>query len=365
MERLADLTDRILQERQAGRAMRGSNAGAALIRAALCAFRSKADPAFKNRDFATICRTIFPGDSATLNFLKSASAPASTTSAGGGAELVGETVGQFLASLAPASAIAALLPLGINVDLSTWRQINLPYRSTAPSVLPWVAEGEAIAVTAATFGAVELTAEKIGVIAVASRELLRRSDAEAIFGQMLRDDAAISLDAAYLSTSAASTGALAGLLYGVTPLTGAFTAATAREQMADDLAALGSAVAVGGTGSVAFIVSPDRAIRMQILAPELRVPVLASLAVPTGRVIAIDPVSLCHGYGANPDQITSGSATIHMDSTALPINSGGVTAAPVRSLWQTDSMATRMLLDLAFGKRRANAAAYMEDVGAW
>ncbi|OYW98385.1 MAG: hypothetical protein B7Z14_14960 [Bosea sp. 32-68-6] len=315
MERLADLTDRILQERQSGRTSRSNQAGTALVRAALCAFRAKADPAFKNRDFATICRAVFPGDGATLTFLKSASTPASTTIAGAGAELVGETVGEFLASLAPASAIAALLPAGINVDLSTWRQINLPFRSTAPTVRPWAAEGDAIAVTAANFAAVELTAEKIGVIAVASRELLRRSDAESIFGQMLRDDAAISLDAAYLSTSAASTGALAGLLYGVTPLT--------------------------------------------------RVPILPSLAVPAGRVIAIDPVSLCHGYGANPDLITSGAATIHMDSEALAIRAGGVTAAPVRSLWQTDSMATRMLLDVGYGKRRANAVGFMENVEAW
>jgi hypothetical protein len=82
-------------------------------------------------------------------------------------------------------------------------------------------------------------------------------------------------------------------------------------------------------------------------------------------VIAIDPVSIAHGYGANPDLITSGSATIHMDSTALPISAGGVTAAPVRSLWQTDSMATRMMLDIAFSKRRSNAVAFMEEVSAW
>ena len=50
------------------------------------------------------------------------------------------------------------------------------------------------------------------------RELLGRRDADAIFDRMLREDVAAGLDGAFLSTSAGSSSAVAGLLYGVTSL---------------------------------------------------------------------------------------------------------------------------------------------------
>lgn len=339
---------------------------AAVPRAMFCAFRSKVDPAVKGRDFDDVCRQIFPGDHAALTLLKSAVTPGSTTAPGFASELIHNTVGVFLASLAPASAIAGIMQAGFNADMQSFGEHVLPFRATAPVARPWVPENAAIAVTQYQFQAVTLgPASKVGIIATASRELIRRAFAEAIFTQMVRDDAAISLDSAYLSTAAAATGSQAGLLNGVTPLPAVSSGLSPKDQMADDLAALGSAVAAGGFGAVAFIMSPARAIRVQIKAPDLQVPVLPSVAVPDHRVIAVDPVSIVHGFGSDPDALWSQEAVIHMDTEPLPISDGGVTAAPVRSLWQTDAVATRMILDVAFSKRRANAVAFMDDVSAW
>jgi hypothetical protein len=61
--------------------------------------------------------------------------------------------------------------------------------------------------------------------------------------------------------------------------------------------------------------------------------------------------------GEAPRFEISDQATLHMeDTTPLPIVDGGVPAAPVRSLWQTDSLGLRLIMPMNWIMRRPVAA---------
>jgi hypothetical protein len=73
--------------------------------------------------------------------------------------------------------------------------------------------------------------------------------------------------------------------------------------------------------------------------------------------VAADPV---------PRFEESNQATVHMeDTTPLPIGTPGspnVIAAPVRSLWQSDSVGVRLIMDVSWGLRATNSVAFVSGV---
>ncbi|MGF7163140.1 hypothetical protein FHS85_004798 [Rhodoligotrophos appendicifer] len=271
----------------------------------------------------------------------------------------------FLTSLVPLSAAAELIRRGVQVDIGRDASAAYPARSGAPTAAPWVGEGEPIpvvtrAVTSVTVG----PARKIALISVITRELARRADGEAVVTQLLREDVAAGLDAGYFSTAAGSASAHAGLLNGVSPLTA--TSGGDYIAMQADLAALAAAVAANGSGQVVFIVSPTNAAILPIKVPDIAsgITVLPSSAVSDTRVIAVDPISILHFTDPEPEIDISKHATVHMSNVPLEIvsDTGPTIADPVRSTFQTDALAIRLLADIAFSKRRSGAVAYMDDV---
>jgi hypothetical protein len=297
----------------------------------------------------------FPDDGAVPILLRSEAAIGSTS--GWASDLAQQAMGSFLQSLAPQSAAAALMVRGISVDLARFSAVSVPGRATVPGRLPWVGEGQPIPVSSQILAATSIEPKKMGWLTVFSGELSRRSDAQGAFTALLRESASLSLDAGYFSDDAGDDVTHQGLLYGVSPTVPAVTSGT----MEDDLAALAVAVGTGGSGQVIFITGPGRAAAMAIRSPNLKVPVLSSLAVPEDRVIAIDPLSLVHGIGSAPEITAARSALLNMSDEPGPIVDG-TASAPVRSLYQTDAIALRCLIDAAFGARRAGAVAYMDDV---
>ena len=98
-----------------------------------------------------------------------------------------------------------------------------------------------------------------------------------------------------------------------------------------------------------FIVAPARALYLATLLPsDFGYPVLSSAAVPAARVICIDAGALIAAHGTEARFSSSRDATLHEDdTTALPIGTPGspaTVAAPVRSMFQTDAIATRVTL---------------------
>ena len=150
-------------------------------------------------------------------------------------------------------------------------------------------------------------------------------------------------------------------MFGLTSLTP--FAGGDEESLKQDLSALVTAIAAGGSGDMVLIMSPARAMAFPIKFPQQAalLTVLASASVPDTRVIAIDPISLVHGTSQVPDIGVAMEAVIHVDDEPLPIVESG-TAAPVRSMFQTDCIAVRLLCDIAFAKRRSNAVAFVDGV---
>jgi hypothetical protein len=287
-------------------------------------------------------------------------APGSTQTSGWASHIVRTSTAAFLSDLGGASAVSNLIAMG-NQPLvipagAAEIPVNFPQRSTGPVARGWVSENAAIPASAANLESRTLVAGKLAVIVVQSRELVRYANGERVFRQILNEDAALSLDSAYLSDAAATADSSAGLLYAVTA-----TATTG--SLMDDLQTLAMAVGSNGSGKVAFIVSPGRAAALS-LRSDISATFLPSLAVSDDRIVAVDPMGIIHGFGVEPDLEASGEAVIHMSDAPLPIRDG-TTADPVTSLYQQDRVAFRMILDCGFVKRRTNSVAFMENLYAW
>jgi hypothetical protein len=322
--------------------------------------------AIKRVNAADTCRNFYPHDRVAAGFLERAAMSGATTGGVGWAsDLMAKSVAAWLGSLAPASAAAELVRRGVTLPIPPGGSISVPGRLVPPTSAPFVAEGSPIPARAYSLAAALLLPKKIGIIAVLTRELAMSSAAETVIDALLREDAAAGLDLAYLGTDdGTAPGHHRGLLAGLTPGTGSAS-------MVDDLSKLAAAAMTGGSGGdVVFIASPGRATaaRTRIaVTSSATLPILPSLAVPPDRVIAVDAASIVHGFSGDVEITGAVDATIVMrdDPTDLGmVGSPPVVGAPGQSLFQTASVGTRVLVDIAFGPRRPGCVAFL-DGASW
>lgn len=307
---------------------------------------------------------VYADDKLVAAIVERGAAPiATTTGAGFAAELVQNLVGDFIGTLAPLSAAAAIISRGVSVPMPGAGRLSIPAREGAPSTaVAWVGEGQPIPVRVYQLNDdTVLSPRKFGFIVGVSRELAKRANGEGVIRQLMREDAAATLDGAYFSTAAGDATTHPGMLNGVTAGTG--FAGGDRTAIEADLSTLSDAVAANGSGEVIFVTSPKRAARFKIIAPEIsrEVTMLPSLAVADDRILAVDPLSWAHGFGTDFDIDASEGAVMHMSDDPDPIVDGSA-ADPVRSMWQTASLALRLIGDVAFAARRPNAVAYVDGV---
>jgi hypothetical protein len=95
-------------------------------------------------------------------------------------------------------------------------------------------------------------------------------------------------------------------------------------------------------------------------------PIISSGTVPAGTVVAVDAADFVSVGGEAPRFEVSDQATLHMEDTApADIVSGaapGTPANPVKSMWQTDSLALRLILPTNWTIRRAGVVAAVVGV---
>src|SRR4029077_4531169 len=95
-------------------------------------------------------------------------------------------------------------------------------------------------------------------------------------------------------------------------------------------------------------------------------PVINSTTMPVGTIILLDAADFMSVTGDDPRFDVSDQATLHFEDTApSQIGTTGtppVVAAPVRSMFQTDSLALRMILPMNWAMRRAGVIAWTELV---
>lgn len=171
----------------------------------------------------------------------------------------------------------------------------------------------------------------------------------------------LSLDFALFNTAAASMTAPAGLLNGVTPI--APEAGGSDDEMIADLIALGAAVAPVAGEQITFVASPVQAVKIALQGPqpfpyELR----SSAALANGTVVALATNLLASWIDPTPEFQMSTEGILHMSTEPLPIVAGGVRADPTRSMFQTDCVAMRVILEASWVKRAAGGVAVVNGV---
>lgn len=326
------------------------------------AFASALARAQRQEDALPTLRAVF-GDDPVARLILARAAVAAGATSGWAGELAAQAVADFVSNL-PSSAAAAIIARGVRVRLDGGN-VRIPVRSGGPAPLPWVAEGGPIAVKAFTIAGATLGPRKMGVLVMATRELILTSAAEPVFRALLREDASVAIDAGFFSAESGDATVHRGLLAGLTPLTA--SPEGGREAMIADLASVAAAAAGMGTADIVLVMSPARAATVQVMLPELRIPVLASSALPPDRVVGLDAGAIVTGFGTEAEIDSSSETLVHASDTPTNIGTVGtpnIVAAPTRSLFQTDVIATRLLLDIAFATRRPGAVAYL-DGASW
>lgn len=344
-----------------------------------------------NQSVDDVRQKIYGNDEATKVIcdltLKAATAPAMTTVTGWAAELVQQINADLMPTLMPSSVYPRLSGMGLKLTFGRNGRINVPTRSATPTVAgSFVGEGAPIPVRQAAFTSQLMTPKKMAVITTWTREMDEHSvpAIEGLLRNAINEDTAISIDTVLLDATAASAIRPAGLRNGVTGLTP--TAGGGFNALVGDLKGLTGAVLTATNGNVrnlVFLMNPQQALSIGFTQPAvpgglfpfaaeinnnrlMGYPVIQSGTVPLGTVICMDAADFVSITGDAPRFEISDQATLHMEDTApAHIGTAGVpttVAAPAVSMFQTDSMALRLILPMNWAVRRAGTVAFVESV---
>ena len=379
-----------------------------LVQAALVALRSfterRAAEEIVERDF---------GDSRELQtVVRAATSPASTVVAGWASELMETVTGDFQDMLMPESIWRRLPMSRLNFDNG---KIRLPGRSARGLAGDFVAEGQPIPVKQTVFASVVLEPYKMGVITALTRELAKYSNPSAIpiLRQAMIDDTIVTLDGLLLdATAAVPTLRPAGLqAYATGANTRASSGTTLANVITDIKAATGQMSALNMGRRPVWVMNTVRLTSLSLMTnasggfmfrDELAggagtlvgIPVLHSTTVPADVVFLIDASELATASEITPEIEISTEATLHMESVPSTAGAAGTPAAtagtvapiaypaggapggtpgtpavadfaqPARSLFQTYSLALRMIWPIDWTVRRVGAVQTITGV-AW
>jgi HK97 family phage major capsid protein len=319
---------------------------------------------------------------------KAAVIPADTTTSGWASNLVQTAIADLIQSLLPLSIYPQLVARGDSFTFGENGVVTLPARNTAASVNGvFFAQGSAIPVKQGAFLPISFTTKKMGVITVVTREILLHStpSIENILRKAVLEDTAVAIDAILLDAVVADTTRPAGLKAGVGKITASATASIVG--FIADIKGLAAALITGTKGNMrapVWIMNPGDVLAASLLTTTAvgetpfreeiargtlaGIPILTSATVPADTMLLIDAADFTSSTGENPQFTISDQAVLHMeDTTPLAISTPGAPAtiaAPVRSLFQTDCLAIKMLMDINWGMRRTGVVQW-SDTLAW
>lgn len=328
-----------------------------LVRAVIAEARSIFTP---ERDAVRVARSLWKNDEATLELVtRATSSFATTTDTSWAGPLARVQIEELLTTLGPASAGSQLLRQGLRLVFDGVSQIKCPGITASASYAGFVAQGAAIPVQQMTVSAgVTLEARKFAVIFALTRELAEGSNSEAMVRAVLMDSVAAALDVALLGNAAGDTTRPPGLLNGVSPITAA-TGGGGIGAMVTDLGALANAVAPLGGLNLAYVASPEEAVKISLGAgPQFKLPVLASAGLAAKTVVCVALPALVSATDIAPRIEAARDATMHFDTAPGDISG----STPVRSLYQTDEISVRLTMFVSWGLRATGAIAYVTGV---
>lgn len=316
---------------------------------------------------------------------RAATAPADTTTSGWASQLVQTAFADFMELLMPASVYPGLSARGLRLNFGRNGVISIPSRAATPTIAgSFVGQGAPIPVRQGAFASTSLTPKKMAVISTFTREIAEYSTPaiEGLIRNAIQEDTSVALDTVLLDANAATTIRPAGIRNGVTTTTA--TAGGGFAALVGDIKALIGALIAATNGNVrnpVWIMNPIQALSVALtqnaggqfpFAQEINnnrlqgFPLIQSATVTAGMVILVDAADYVSTEGDAPRFDVSDQATLHMeDTTPLAIGTAGApntVAAPVRSLFQTDSMALRMIMEVNWAFRRTGVVAWTSGV---
>lgn len=240
----------------------------------------------------------------------------------------------------------------------------------------WVGQSKSIPVSKADFMDVNLTPLKVAALAVVSKELLRDSSpsAELLVRDALVNASAQRVDQTFLSASAASAGVSpAGILNGVTAGT---TAGPDIEGVIADVKALYAGfIAANNASDLHFVTTQTLGKALGLIQnvmgnfafPGLGAnggtllgdPLVAGGNVGAGDFILLRPSDIYKIGDRGVEVSLSTEAAIQMDDAPNGASDTPTANTSVVSMFQTDSVAIKVVRPLNFAKRRASAVAYI------
>lgn len=240
----------------------------------------------------------------------------------------------------------------------------------------WVGQSKSIPVTKPDFSDVTLTALKVAAIAVISKELLRDStpSAERLVRDALVEASAQRVDSTFLSASAAVANVSpAGILNGLTAGTSAGN--DIADVITDVKALYAGFIAANNADGLQYVTTQTLAKSLGLMQHALGNFAFPGLSA-TGGTLLGDPLTAGGNVGAGdlillkPSDIykigdrgvevsLSTEAAIQMDSAPDGASDTPTAHAGVVSMFQTESVAIKVVRPLNYAKRRASAVAYI------
>lgn len=242
----------------------------------------------------------------------------------------------------------------------------------------WVGESKGIPVTKGDFSTVSLTPLKVACIAVGSKEWLRDSNPSA--ERLVRDElvkaARQRIDATFLSTAAASSGVSpAGALNGVSALPSAGVDATAVRT--DIRSLLTPYIQNHNGGGQWLLMNPLLAVSLALMTNSLSsaaefpsltmeggsikgLQVLTGDNLPDDWFVMVKPSDIWKIGATGIEVSMSTDASLAM-SDAPSLDTDTPTEESVTSMFQTESVAFKIVQPMNFQKRRTHAAQYIAD----
>ena len=329
-------------------------------------------------------RKIYGDDEATRvvcdYVLKAASAPAMTTVTGWAAELVQQIYAAFMEVLLPVSVYPSLSSRGLALSFGGAGRIIIPTRNLMPALSgSFVGEGAPIPVRQGAFATQTIVPKKLAVITTFTREMEDHSipAIEGLLRQAVLEDTAIALDGVLLGAGAATAIAPAGLRSYQAGLTASTANPGFAAFVADYRSLYGSLIGLtnGNVRSPVIMLNPAQTLDLSTMQPPAaaaplwplagmvaagkvgKADLIESATVPMNMAIMVDAADFTTAGAEGPRLEISDQATLHLEDTApADIVSGPsgteVIATPVKSMWQTDSLALRLVMKLNWLMRR-------------
>lgn len=242
----------------------------------------------------------------------------------------------------------------------------------------WVGESKSIPVSKADFMDVNLRPLKVAALAVVSKELLRDSSpsAEKLVRDSLVSASAQRVDQTFLGTAAAVTGVSpAGILNGLSA--GDSSGNDVEHVIADVKALYAGFISANNADGLHFVTTQSLAKSLGLMqnlmgnfafpgisadgGTLLGDPLVAGGNVGAGDLILLKPSDIYKIGDRGVEVSMSMEASIQMDDAPNGASDVPTANTSVVSMYQTESVALKVVRPLNFAKRRASAVAYIGD----